>query len=75
MNVWLLDVGNGAEYAFSSIEKAYSAAHSKLIDWSYDFDTEEGKEVLSELKATYDDPKFSGFFVDDLLWCWEVELI
>lgn len=70
--VWLMDFGAGAEKAFASLETAYNAAYDKLVEWGYSPDDEDEKNFFEELKETYENNTYSGFCVDELLWCWEV---
>lgn len=72
--VWLLDFGSGAERAFTTPEAAYDAAYNRLLDWGYSPDNEDEKGFFDELKETFDSPNYSGFEVDEVLWCWEVPI-
>lgn len=74
--VWLMDVGNGAERAFLNIEDAYQSAYDTLISWGYSPDAEDEGErsIFTELKESYEDEKYAGFFVDEMIWCWAVDL-
>ena len=72
--VWVLDIGNGVERAFSTLERAYDAAYDQLINWGYNPDDEDEKNFFEELKSTYENQNYSGFSVDEVLWCWAVPL-
>lgn len=72
--VWVLDIGNGVERAFSTLEKAYDAAYDQLVNWGYNPDDEDEKNFFEELKSTYENKNYSGFSVDEVLWCWEVPI-
>lgn len=73
-SVWLINYGYGAERAFSSIEDAYDAAYDQLINWGYNPEDEDEASFFTDLKESYDNPDYKGFFVDEVLWCWEVPL-
>ncbi len=72
--VWILDIGCGVERAFSSLEKAYDAAYNQLIEWGYNPEDEDEKNLFEELKSTYENQNYSGFSVDEVLWCKAVPL-
>ena len=74
MKVWVMDFGSGVEKAFTSIDKAYQAAWDWLIGQGYNPEDEDEAGFFNELKETYEDPQYSGFSVDEVLWCWEVEV-
>ena len=74
MKVWAMDFGSGVEKAFTSIDKAYQAAGDWLICQGYSPEDEDEVSLFNELKETYEDSKYSGFSVDEVLWCWEVEV-
>lgn len=72
--VWVLDIGNGVERAFSSLEKAYNAAYDQLVNWGYNPDDEAEKLLFEELKSTYENQNYSGFSVVEVLCCWAISL-
>lgn len=74
MRIWVVDFGNGVERAFTSLERAYQVAYDQLIDWDYSPEDDWDTKVFDELKRTYENKNCSGFYVDELLWCWEVEV-
>lgn len=74
MKVWVMDFGAGVEKAFTSIDKAYQAAWDWLVGQGYDPENEDEANFFNELKETYEDSQYSGFSVDEVLWCWEVEV-
>lgn len=73
MKVWVIDFGDGVEHAYTTPEKAYQAAWDWLIGQGYDPEDEECG-FFNELKKTYENARYSGFEVDAVLWCWEVEV-
>jgi hypothetical protein len=74
MKVWVMDFGSGVEKAFTSIDKAYQVAWDWLISQGYNPEDEDEASFFNELKETYEDSQYSGFSVDEVLWCWEVEV-
>lgn len=70
--IWALEIDGFANKAFDTIEKAKQAAYDKLVEWNYDpADDKDG--VFKELEDSFNDPNYSGFWVDELLYCYEVE--
>lgn len=74
--VWLMDTGAGAERAFVNLEDAYQVAYETLKEWGYDPNSEDEDErgIFAELRQSYEDEKYAGFYVDEMIWCWAVDL-
>lgn len=70
--VWILETDDGDHFVFKDIEKAKSFAYNLLIKWKYDPQNDE-YEIFKELEETYENKHWSGFWVDELLWCYEVD--
>ena len=70
--IWLLEDSEGNYEAFLNIEDARDFAYKKLLDWHYNPNSEDDKEIFDELENSYKDEKYAGFWIDELLWCYEI---
>ena len=70
--VWILETDDGDHFVFKDIEKAKDFAYKLLVRWHYDPQNDE-YEIFKELEETYENKHWSGFWVDELLWCYEVD--
>ena len=68
--VWILETDGGKEEVFLNLEDARDFAYKALIEWGYDPKNDE-YNVFKELDESYKDNRYSGFWVDELLWCSE----
>ena len=68
--IWLLETDAGDYEAFLNLEDARDFAYKKLIEWGYDPKNDED-EVFKELDESYKDERYAGFWVDELLWCYD----
>lgn len=68
--VWIVEVEDGHIEVFLNLEEARDYAYKQLIDWGYDPKSDEDG-VFKELDESYKDSRYSGFWVDELLWCSE----
>jgi hypothetical protein len=69
--IWLLECSNGEYFAFRNIEDARDKAYKLLRAW--DFDPVKDEDVYKELNESYNNETFAGFYVDDCLWCYQIE--
>lgn len=67
--IWLFEDCNSNYRAFHNIEDAYEFAKKKIVKWGDKVDVD---KCLKELEENYPN-KYSGFWVDDLLWCYQIE--
>ena len=74
MRIWVVNFGFGVEHAYTSLENAYNASWDFLLNEGYKPNDEDGGEFFEELMREYDDERYSGFEVDGVLKCWEVEV-
>lgn len=70
--IWLLEIHSGVYESFSCVEKAKDFAYKKLIKWGYNPNNKNDKEIFDELEKSYKDKKHSGFWIDELFWCSEI---
>lgn len=70
--VWLLETSDGNYEAFKNLEDAKDYAVKLLMNWGYDPKSEADNEVYKELNESYKEERYAGFWVDDLLWCYEI---
>lgn len=70
--IWLFETYDGDYESFSCVENAKDFAYKKLIEWRYNPENENDREVFDELEKSYKDKKHSGFWVDELFWCFEI---
>ena len=70
--VWLLETSDGAYEAFLNVEDARDFAYKKIIEWGYDPTSDHDKEIFDELEESYKNEKYAGFWVEELLWCYEI---
>lgn len=68
--VWILETDGGHEEVFLNLEDARDYAYEQLIDWGYDPENDDCN-VFKELDESYKNKNYSGFWVDELLWCSE----
>ena len=71
--IWLLETSNCDYTAYASLEDAYAAARAELLEWGYDPASDHDKEIFEEFENSYNDPKYAGFYVEDLFWCYEID--
>ena len=69
--IWLIETSNNDYEAFKELEDAKSHAKELLVNWGYDPENDED-EVFKELDETYNDKRYAGFYVDDLIWCYQI---
>lgn len=70
---YILEDTNCNYEVFLNLDAALERAKTKLVDWGYCAAgpySEDYNEVFEELQSTYDNPRFDGFYVDELLWCY-----
>lgn len=70
--IWLFDTADGNYESFLRLEDARDFAYKKLIEWGYDPEDEDTKEIFDEFEKSYKDEKHPGFWVDELFWCYEI---
>ena len=70
--VWILETDDNDHFVFKDIEKAKDFAYDLLIRWNYD-PQNDVYEVFKELDENYNNVHYSGFWVDEVLWCYEVD--
>ena len=68
--VWVLEVEEGHVEIFLNLSEARDYAYKQLIDWGYDPDNDE-YNIFKELEESYKDERYAGFWVDELLYCYE----
>ena len=68
--VWILELDGGEYEVFLNLEDARDFAYKKLIDWGYN-PNDDKYGVFKELNDNYKDERYAGFYVDELLWCYE----
>lgn len=68
--VFILEVANEKSDVFLNVVDAKDFAYNQLIKWGYDPKNDED-EVFKELDESYKDERYAGFWVDDLIWCYE----
>ena len=73
MRIWFVNFVDDLDHAYTSPEKAYQAAWDWLIKEGYNPEDEECG-FFNELKETYENTRHSGFEVDEVLYCYEVEV-
>lgn len=73
--LWLLETCNGEYIAFDHEIDAMVKARQLLDKWGYSENSEDGPEVIKELKDSYKDERYAGFWVDELLWCYQIEYV
>lgn len=67
--IWLVEDCNCNYRAFHNVEDAYEYAKEWIMNWDNEIDAD---ECLAELEENYVN-KYSGFWVDDLFWCYQIE--
>ena len=70
--VWILETDESDHFVFKDIEKAKDFAYDLLVRWDYDPQNDE-YGVFKELEETYDNKHCSGFWIEEVLWCYEVD--
>ena len=68
--VFILEDYNGNYEVFREVDVARDFAYKKLIEWGYNPDNDK-TEAFKELDETYKDERYAGFWIDELLWCYE----
>jgi hypothetical protein len=68
--VWILETDGGDTEVFLNLEDARDFAYKTLIEWGYDPENDDC-DVFKELDESYNNKGYSGFWVDELLWCSE----
>lgn len=68
---YALEIGGIVSKVFASVEKAKQVAYDTLVKW--DFDPVKDEEIFKELEESFNDQKHSGFWVEELLYCYEVD--
>ena len=69
--IWLVETSNNDYEAFKELEDAKNHAKGLLVSWGYDPEDDQ-YNVFKELDATYNDKRYAGFYVDDLIWCYQI---
>lgn len=69
--IWLVETSNNDYEAFKKLEDAKNYAKELLISWEYDPENDE-YNVFKEFDKTYNDTRYAGFYVDDLIWCYQI---
>lgn len=70
--VWILETDDGYNFVFKDIEKAKDFAYDLLVRLDYDPQNDK-YGVFKELEETYENKRCSGFWVDEVLWCYEAD--
>lgn len=72
--LWALEIEGVVEKIYADINKAKEFAYYKLLAYGYDPENDEYK-VFKELEESFNDEEHSGFWVDELLYCYEVDYV
>ena len=72
--VYILDMGDGIEAVFETLELAYNYTWDALIDDGYDPENDT-YAVFKDLAESYANKNYDGFYVEDLVWCYAVDYI
>ena len=70
--VYILEMEDGIEAAFDSLELAYNYTWDRLIDDGYDPENDT-EEIFKDLSESYNDKKYDGFYIEDLAWCYAID--
>ena len=73
IKIWLLEDYNGYQSAYRKIEDAYDAARRMLVEYGCDPISDHDKELFDQLDDSYNNESYGGFYVDDLLWCGQID--
>lgn len=68
--VWILETDSENKEVFLNLEDARDFAYKQLIEWGYNPENDD-YNVFKELDESYKDNKYAGFWIDELLYCYE----
>lgn len=72
--LWALETDGSVEKVFADLNKAKEYAYGLLQKWGY-LPHNDGCGVFAELEDSFNDETYSGFWVDQLIYCYEVEYV